>query len=72
LGCKAHTGRTFDLTAARRQDFERVAAGTEMLRQFERRRRTGCVQQLESWMDDDAYGPAHGSFCPIYVISDKA
>lgn len=42
-----------------------------MLSQLEGRRRPCGIQQLEAGMDDNTYCPLHGSFCPIYVISDK-
>jgi len=32
----------------------------------------GCIQQLKSAKDIDGAFSSHGSFCPIYVISDEA
>ncbi len=70
-GRKPEPGRALHLAPAGRQQRQVVAAGAEPLRDLERRRGPGRVQQLEPGEDHDGDRSAHGRFRPIYVISDR-
>ena len=63
--------RTLRLAPLRRQHHKTIAAGLEPLGDLEGGNRSGDVQQLKARMDDHGDGALHGSFCPIFVISDK-
>lgn len=69
---QADARRAFDLAATGGQHRELIAAGAETTGDLEGRRRPRGIQQLEPGMDNDRDCPFHGSFCTIYVISDKA